>query len=47
MSMRVRHVILLQAILRFLEVARLIVIVSVDYDGGYVGTCVELLLRLV
>ena len=25
----------------------MIVIVSVDYDGGYVGNCVELLLRLV
>ena len=31
-SMRVLHVILLQAILRFLKVARLIVIVRVYYD---------------
>ena len=47
MSMRVLHGILLQVFLWFLKVARLLIIVSVYYDGGYAGNCVELLLRLV
>ena len=34
-------------LLCFLGVARLIAIVSVNYDGGYACNCVELLLRVV